>query len=216
MCCIHPSDIPESLLPPAQSRKKAIDAIGTLTAYSFVSRRSADSSLDLHRLVHLATRNWLRKEDSLAKWTLKVVVPLDNLLPSEDLDHPSLWRTYLPHLQCVFESIFIEDEIEVKLDFSVVFGLCLLYDGRYSEAEQCFLLLVETNTRLLGEEHPNMPDSLSFLALIYNHQERWEEAEELEVQVLETRKRVFGKEHPDTLRSMSDPTATHMSHGEWK
>ena len=216
MCCIHPRDIPESLLPPAQSHMKAIDAIGTLTAYSFVSRRSADSSLDLHRLVHLATRNWLRKEDSLAKCTLKVVVRLGNLLPSEDLDHPSLWRTYLPHLQYVFESIFIEDEIEVKLEFFVVFGLCLLCDGRYNEAEKCFLPLIETTTRLLGEEHPNTLASSSFLALIYTHQERWEEAEELELQVLETRKRVYGNEHPDTLRSMHKLALAYNDQGRWK
>lgn len=35
--CIDPRDIPQSLLPPAASRKKEIDAIGTLSAYSFVS-----------------------------------------------------------------------------------------------------------------------------------------------------------------------------------
>ena len=55
MCCINPRDIPEPLLPSAQSFKKRTDAIGTLSAYSFVSRRSTDNSLDLHRLVHLFT-----------------------------------------------------------------------------------------------------------------------------------------------------------------
>ena len=54
--CVDPRDIPQSLLPPAASRKE-IDAIGTLSAYSFVSQRSADQSLDFHRLVHLATWN---------------------------------------------------------------------------------------------------------------------------------------------------------------
>ena len=49
MCCIYPRDILVSLLPPAQSRKKETDAIGTLSAYLCVSWRSADSSLDLHR-----------------------------------------------------------------------------------------------------------------------------------------------------------------------
>jgi hypothetical protein len=66
MCCINWRNIPQSLLPPAQSRKET-DAIGTLNAYSFVIRRSADKSLDLHQLMHLVTRNWLQKEDSLTR-----------------------------------------------------------------------------------------------------------------------------------------------------
>ena len=61
MACIDPKNIPQSLLPASGSRKKEIDAIGTLDAYSFIVKRSADLTLDLHRLVHLATRNWLRK-----------------------------------------------------------------------------------------------------------------------------------------------------------
>jgi hypothetical protein len=62
MACVDPRDIPQSLLPPGPSRKKEMDAISTLYAYSFVNRRPADVALDLYRLVHLATRNWLRKE----------------------------------------------------------------------------------------------------------------------------------------------------------
>jgi hypothetical protein len=66
MCCIDSRGIPQSLLPPGPSRKKEIEAIGTLDAYSFISKRPADLALDLHRLVHLSTRNWLRKENLLA------------------------------------------------------------------------------------------------------------------------------------------------------
>ena len=69
MACVDPKDIPQSLLPPGLSRKKEIDALGTLSAYSFISRRPVDVALDLHRLVHLATRNWLRKEGcSVGGW----------------------------------------------------------------------------------------------------------------------------------------------------
>ena len=65
MSCIDPKAIPQFLLPSSESKKKTINAIGTLSAYSFVTKRSADQSLDLHRLVHLATRNWLRSSGAL-------------------------------------------------------------------------------------------------------------------------------------------------------
>ena len=193
MCCIHPRDIPESLLPPAQSRKKAMDAIGTLSAYSFVSRRSVDKSLDLHRLVHLATRNWLRKEESLAKWTQRVVARLGEVFPNAVQENRGLWRTYLPHTQYVLDSSFIEDDAEEKVKLLWRFGICLTADGRYNEAEKRLLPVVEINTRRLGEEHPNTLDSMNILALTYTNQGRWKEAEELEYQVTEMSKRVLGE-----------------------
>ena len=66
MACVDAKDIPQSLLPPGQSRKKEIDAMGILQGYSFIAKRSADSAVNIHRLVHLAMRNWLRKEGLLA------------------------------------------------------------------------------------------------------------------------------------------------------
>ncbi|KAL1961920.1 hypothetical protein VTN77DRAFT_749 [Rasamsonia byssochlamydoides] len=66
MACIEQKAVSQSLLPPAQSKKRMLEAIGTLSAYSFVTKRPADESLDLHRLIHLATRNWLQMENSLS------------------------------------------------------------------------------------------------------------------------------------------------------
>ena len=69
MASIDPKGIPQSLLPAGASRKRKTDAIGTLDIYSFTIGRPADLALDLHRLVHLATRNWLRKEGLITQWT---------------------------------------------------------------------------------------------------------------------------------------------------
>jgi hypothetical protein len=69
MACIDSKDIPRSLLPASSSRKKETDALGTLDAYSFIIKRLGGQAFDLHRLVHLAPRNWWRKEAQLAKWT---------------------------------------------------------------------------------------------------------------------------------------------------
>src|SRR5450432_3088913 len=71
MACVEPNDIPQSLLAPGLSRKRHVDAIGTLEAYSLITKKSDEQTLSLHRLVHLAMRNWLRQERKLAKWTEK-------------------------------------------------------------------------------------------------------------------------------------------------
>lgn len=50
MSCVDPKDVPQSLLPPGPSRKDKTKAIGTLDAYSFISRQYADGDLNIHLL----------------------------------------------------------------------------------------------------------------------------------------------------------------------
>lgn len=76
MSCIDRQDIPESILPPQRAIEKD-KALGTLKAYSFLTLRTTmrdgSDSYDVHRLVHLATRNWLRNDpengDQLKIWS---------------------------------------------------------------------------------------------------------------------------------------------------
>ncbi|KAH0551781.1 hypothetical protein GP486_007000 [Trichoglossum hirsutum] len=211
MCCIDPRDIPQSLLPPAQSREKVMDAIGTLNAYSFVSRQPSDNSLGLHRLVHLATRNWLRREGSLAQWTLKAVARLNEILPNNNHENRNVWRIYLHHARYVLDPSFIEDEVKEKTELLWKFSMCLYSDGRYDEAEKPFFQVMEVEKRVLGQEHPDTLTSAANLASTYRNQGRWKEAEKLDVQVMETRKRVLGQEHPSTLTSMGNLALTWKS-----
>jgi hypothetical protein len=69
IACIDRKDILQSLLPVGRSRKLEIEAIGTLKAYSFITTRGQGAVFDLHRLVHLAIRSWLRKEGTLSRWS---------------------------------------------------------------------------------------------------------------------------------------------------
>jgi hypothetical protein len=68
MACVDHKEMPELLLPPAESAKKTLEAIRTLMVYSFVTNHKTVQMLDLHRLVHVATRNWLRSKCSLELW----------------------------------------------------------------------------------------------------------------------------------------------------
>ena len=65
MACIDQRDIPQSLLPNGQPSEEGEEAIRTLNNYSIIIKRPATLALDVHRLVHLTTRNWLRKQDLL-------------------------------------------------------------------------------------------------------------------------------------------------------
>jgi tetratricopeptide (TPR) repeat protein len=216
MSCVDPKDVPQSLLPAAQSRKKETDAIGTLDAYSFVIRRSADHALDVHRLVHLATRNWLRREESLTQWAAKAMRRLKEVFPDHDHKKRSVWRMYLAHARYVLESDDTKDEMQERTGLLWKFAMCLYSDGRYNETEKSFSQVLETFKRVLGEEHPSTLTSMANLALTIWNQGRWKEAEELEVEVMETFRRVLGEEHPDTLTSMDNLASMYRNQGRWK
>jgi tetratricopeptide (TPR) repeat protein len=95
-------------------------------------------------------------------------------------------------------------------------GRVLRQEGRWREAEELFLSVVETRSRMLGEEHPKTLSAMANLAATYWNQGRWREAEELYVKVLEARRRVLGEEHPDTIRAMANLAATYRKQGRWE
>ena len=216
MACVETKDIPQSLLPPGPSRKKEMDAVGTLSAYSFVSRRPADLALDLHRLVHLATRNWLRKEGLLVEWAERAIERLEDVFPDDEHKNRAIWRMYLPHARYVLESDVINKEGEKRLALVRRYGMCLSSDGRWNEAEESFTQVLRVERKALGEEHPSTLASMANLASTFWNQGRWKEAEELEVQVKDTSLRVLGEEHPSTLASMANLASTYRNQGRWK
>ncbi|KAF4626630.1 hypothetical protein G7Y89_g11531 [Cudoniella acicularis] len=216
MACIDSKDIPQSLLPVGPSRKKAIDAIGTLDAYSFIIKRSADLAFDLHRLVHLATRNWLRKQELVAQWTERAITRLEEVFPDHDHQNRSVWRIYLPHIQYTLISNVINADAPNRIKLAWRFGMCLYSDGRYNEAEGQFIEVFKTKKRVLGQEHPDTLTSMANLASTYRNQGRWKEAEDLDVLVMETRKRVLGQGHPSTLTSIANLASTFWNQGRWK
>ena len=213
IACVDPKDVPQSLLPPPTSRMKGMEAIGTLKAYSFIVGRRTDSAIDVHRLVHLATRNWLRKEELLAQWTEKAIVRLEEVFPDDNYRNRSVWRAYLPHARMALESDIGDRNLENRIHLMWRYGTCLYRDGRWKEAEEVFVQAMETFKSVLEPEHPSTLTSMANLASTYRNQGRWKEAEELEVQVMETRKRVLGAEHPDTLTSMNNIAHTWKEQG---
>src|SRR5271155_2136506 len=88
--------------------------------------------------------------------------------------------------------------------------------GRWNEAEELKVQVMETSLRVLGAEHPDTLTSMASLASTFWNQGRWKEAEELEAQVMETSLRVLGQEHPDTLTSMGNLASTYENQGRWK
>ncbi|KAL4889182.1 hypothetical protein BDV59DRAFT_210483 [Aspergillus ambiguus] len=213
MACVNPRSIPDSFLPQAASKKKKTDALGLLSAYSFIiqpkNKESKNCPITIHRLVHLATRNWMKREKLFPLYIRKAADRLNETFPNNDHTNRQRWREYLPHaLFLLSENEFIKQQAQY-IDYIHKVGNCLYSDGRYSESEELGLQVVKTGKQMLGPEHPMTLTCTADLASTYWKQGRWKEAEELQLQVL-------GLEHPDTLTSMNSLASTYRYQGRLK
>ncbi|OJJ65820.1 hypothetical protein ASPBRDRAFT_60234 [Aspergillus brasiliensis CBS 101740] len=220
---------------PPISNKNRTEALGLLKAFSFISEGSGDSSLNLHRLVHLATRNWMRKNQQFRVQILKTADQLSKVFPNDDHANRQVWREYLPHALSLIAEADFQKEQEKYIDLIGKICWCLYSDGRWKEAEELQVQVLQLHKRVLGPEHPDTLSSMNNVALIYGNQGRWKEeeelqvqvmelykqgrwkeAEELQVQVLQLHKRVLGPEHLDTLSSMNNLAWIYGHQGRWK
>ncbi|KAN0083379.1 hypothetical protein V8E54_002467 [Elaphomyces granulatus] len=215
MSCIDPRDIPLSLLPPDSSQVKQQNALGLLKAYSFITGQADDQTVSLHRLVHLATRNWLQTGGTLEQWMVNTGNRVGDIFPSNAHENRILWRKYLPHALFVLQSKEFQNDKWDREDLVQKVAQCLYSDGRYHEAEVLFNEVFEKRRKRLKNDDEEMLSSTAWMASTYQEQGRWTEAEKLEVQVMETLKTVLGPEHPDTMTSMGRLALIYMDQGRW-
>ncbi|KAF2035026.1 TPR-like protein [Setomelanomma holmii] len=213
---VESKDVPLDIFP-AFSPGDRENAIKLLSRYELITRRPAESSFDLNRLVHQNLREWLQKQHYLDYWTQFAIQQLLRVFPDDDHGSRSKWRRLLPHAKYALSHDSAEGE--ENDDSSALAWKCamtLLDDGRFDEAEELFKQVMETRKRLFGNEHEWTLSSMTNLALTYSAQGRWKEAEELEIEVIETKKTLLGDEHPSTLTSMGNLATTLWDKGRRK
>jgi tetratricopeptide (TPR) repeat protein len=213
--CVDRKDISLDLLEATSPRIRE-DAIKVLDKYALVTRRPADSALDVHRRVHHVLRQRLQAQGRLELWTRQAIKQLLRVFPADDHRNRSKWRRLLPHAQFVLSHSPTTDDNEERLDLAWRCAAALYSDGRYNEAEELQVQVMQSKTRLFGNDHASTLTSMANLATTYCNQGRWEEAEELQIQVLQTRKRVLNDEHPSVLSSMSNLASMYRNQGRWK
>ena len=198
-------NIPRSLLPAGESDLEQTKAIGTLTAYSFLTHRKGEEAFDVHRLVYLATRNWLRRESKLSLWADSALRRLVEVIPTGGHLNLEIWTQYLPH------GVYVADKNEISRDSKDLMimlvdriGRCQSSVGQYAGAEKFHRRALTLREEMLGNEHPNTLTSMNEVGFALNSQGKYTEAEEIHQETLALREKVLGKEHPETLTSMNN------------
>jgi Cdc6-like AAA superfamily ATPase len=212
--CVDRKDISLDLLEAASPQVRE-DAIKILDEYALVTRRPADSALDVHRLVHKALRERLQVQGRLPFWTHHAITQLLRVFPDDNHSNRSKWRRLLPHAQYVLSHSSNNDDDEKRLELAWKCATALSSDGWYKESEELEVQVIQTRNRLFGNEHASTLTSMSNLATTYCYQGRWREAEELQKQVIQTKKRVLRDEDPSMLFSMADLASMYSNQGRW-
>jgi tetratricopeptide (TPR) repeat protein len=215
MACVHPRNIPRSLLPPATSIIQQQKALGLLKAYSFITGEDDDRFIHLHRLVHLAARNWLKAKGQFMIWISHTVKRLSEIFPCSAYENRTVWREYMLHAQFVLQGQDLHIDIQDQGGFIQNVAECLYRDGKYHEAGILFQKILKAKSSRLPDDHRDVLHSKLWMASTFWNQGRLTEAEQLELQIMGTSKTVLGPEHPYTLTSMSNLASTFQNHGRW-
>ncbi|KAE8346723.1 hypothetical protein BDV24DRAFT_158354 [Aspergillus arachidicola] len=210
--CLAPRDIPLSLFPTGQSEIEQHKALGILKSYSFITKQRDSQFISMHRLVHLATRSWLRNENMLVKLTAEVARHVYEIF----LPDNQRWHGYLPHVQFILQNKELLKDAEITELLSQRAGQCLYNTGRYKEAEIHFQDVFERRTTRFKSNDPWLFSSMTWLAATYWRLERRKEARELSDRVMEMREIMVGPGHPELLTGMVNLASVHRNQGRWK
>ena len=188
-----------------------------LRNYSFISVNKDATTFEMHGLVQLATRKWLKAHEQLERWKQQYIKNLCSEFPTGNYENWVKCQALFPHAKTALTQ-------QPESDRSLIEWASILYraawyawaKGNRFDAEKMSVQAMKITNKILSPEHKNTLHSMSIVALTYKLGGRWDEAEELEVQVMETRKRVLGLEHPDTLITMNNLATTYLNQGRWK
>ncbi|KAJ4301871.1 hypothetical protein N0V90_003967 [Kalmusia sp. IMI 367209] len=213
--CVASKHIPESLLHPGPSSLKQENAIGTLSAYSFVIRRAADNTLDVHRLVQLVTRSWLKMKDEWQPWACKALERLVGLVPIKNFEEKQTWIAYLPHAIHVVGLTELGEK-EGRLDLLDRIGRCERALGRYEAGEWAHRQLFEQRVQDFDEHHLATLASMNELGTDLERQGKYEEAESIHQRALKGKEKALGLENIETLISVSNLGSVLVYQGKYR
>jgi len=148
------SNIPASMLPPSGSKVEQTKALGTLKSYAFITERQArgheqqtqmqeqEKAYDVHPLVHLAMRSWLKVHSQWTPWVEKTVNRLIDIVPFGGYGARRIWIAYLPYAMHVVDLPEVGEE-NARMFLLERIAWCEKSLGRYRAAGGTFRQLLE-------------------------------------------------------------------------
>ena len=190
---IGPKAIPQSILPGVGSEEQMVNAIGTLYGYAFLKRRGEGAMFDMHSLMHVAIRIWMRKHAHMKEMEIRAIQHLSAIFPSADGAYCEKWRAYLPHTLLILQRNK-DCRIEERYDLFFRVGQCLYEDRRFKEAIRSLTEVYRWRKEHLAEKDHFLLTSEHTFANAYLGDRRIKEAIALLEHVVAVRKKMLAEE----------------------
>ncbi|GAB7336862.1 hypothetical protein MBLNU13_g00427t2 [Cladosporium sp. NU13] len=183
-----------------------------LRNYHFVAPTADVAVLEMHRLVQLATKKWLRANGQLERWGSQFISNLYKAFPPASMKN---WKRMQERSLEGRKSVLGEGHPFTLMSMN---NLATTYSrqGRWERAEKLQLQVMNGSKAVLGAGHPFTLTTMNNLAMTYLNQERLDEAEKVQVEVLEKNQEVLGAGHPFTLTGIGNLALTYSRKGQWE
>jgi tetratricopeptide (TPR) repeat protein len=191
------------------------DDILTLENFHFISTTFSNTTFEMHRLVQLAARVWLRSHGMYEEWAQRSVECLDETLPTGEHENWGRCGELYPHVTSTLHQV----DRESSLSQASVQYKAAWYDWRRGllyKAEALVAKSYNTRETMLGLEDEETLSALDLYASVLSGQGKYAEAKETNRQVLKGFEKVLGKEHPNTLNSVNNLAIVLQAQGDYK
>ena len=188
-------------------------ALSELERFSLIRRQDEGEELiTIHRLVQCVIKDDMEDDifSSVAGWVIDLC----------DHAFPLRWDNELRLLCRKFQEQVVVTLSDIKTANSEALvrvltrvGTFLHEDGKYEQADELRLKVVDILTMLCGSEHPNTLRAVAQLAETYRCRGRLDKAIELQEKILEMSIKVLGENHVDTETAMGDLAASYRGTG---
>ncbi|KAL6152542.1 hypothetical protein ACJQWK_04653 [Exserohilum turcicum] len=242
MSCIEWKAIPRSLLPSMHSETRMEEAVGTLCGYSFLARRGSDFPeaneerdgitgadseewFDMHRVVHLAMRIWIKKDGHAAEVVENAVWHVARVFPSDNHANLRVWQAYLPHALRLLEA---EQDCDVKRKSELCFWddpdllsaqhtLAVAYqgNGQVKKAVELLEVVVDVRNKVLKADDSNRLASQHALGTAYEADGQVKKAVGLLESVVKA-KEMLNADNPSRLSSQHVLAMAYRADGQVK
>jgi hypothetical protein len=176
------------------------DDVITLRDYSFIKVTKNASTFEMHSLVQLATREWLKSPGRVSRWRKQFISNLCTKLPIGEHKDWETCEALFPHVKAALAQRPQDNEsLKTWARLLLKAAWYAWQRGGSDEAEHMSVVSMEVRGEVLGKKSIATLRSMAMVGLAKDLGGKYEEAEAMNRQTLAQQEKVLGTEHPDTL-----------------